>query len=318
MEDGALKDLLEGRKYPTDLLLVMLFSILSTVCALILPDGNVLRIIFGIPLLIFLPGYSLVSVLWPGINQSKIQLDEPHKTGKGLDNVERVMFSIGLSIVIIPIIGLILNYVSSITLLPILLSLQAITLVSSLLGWYIRNSLPEDARYFVSFAFLWNFKSNEVKKAEKNLTAMLISCIFIVASTLMYMIVSPPNDGQYSEFYLLNQNRTLEGLPNNLTVNETGTVVITIHNLENELTDYRIIAGVENITNPTTYVSAGSQIELVMGQYTATNISLDDSAKFEQEYTFHFSTPGRYRIVWNLLIDGQETDYKLHLWVNVA
>jgi hypothetical protein len=45
---------------------------------------------------------------------------------------------------------------------------------------------------------------------------------------------------------------------------------------------------------------------------------LNDDGKFEQAYALTFSAPGRYKIVWKLLMDGQETDYQLHFWVNVG
>ena len=47
-----------------DLTIVLILTSLLVTFALTLPDGNVLRIIFGLPFLLFLPGYSLVSALW--------------------------------------------------------------------------------------------------------------------------------------------------------------------------------------------------------------------------------------------------------------
>ena len=61
--------------------------------------NNVVRIILGIPIVLFIPGYLLVSVLFPG-----------KKTEKGLDVVEKIALSLGVSIAIVPLLGIVLNY----------------------------------------------------------------------------------------------------------------------------------------------------------------------------------------------------------------
>jgi len=74
--------------------------------------------VVGFPLVLFLPGYSLVSALFPGKDE--------------LDMLERIALSIGLSICIVVFIGLALNYTPwGIRLGPILLALSAFTLIGT-------------------------------------------------------------------------------------------------------------------------------------------------------------------------------------------
>ena len=82
-----------------------------------------LRNVLGIVFVLWLPGYAFVKALFP------IQL--PIKTSsENLDLIERVALSIGMSIALVPIIGLILNYTQwGIRLTPITLSLLALTIV---------------------------------------------------------------------------------------------------------------------------------------------------------------------------------------------
>jgi len=72
-----------------------------------------LRYVFGSALIIFLPGYSLIEALYP----------------KGeLDDLIRFALSIGLSIAIVPLTGLVLNYTPfGIRLLPVAFSIASIT-----------------------------------------------------------------------------------------------------------------------------------------------------------------------------------------------
>ena len=73
-----------------------------------------LRYVFGSALVLFLPGYALIEALYP----------------KGeLDELTRFALSIGLSLAITPLTGLVLNYTPfGIRLLPVAISLAAITL----------------------------------------------------------------------------------------------------------------------------------------------------------------------------------------------
>jgi len=72
------------------------------------------RYILGSIFVLWLPGYTFIKALFPE---------------KELDNIERVALSIGMSLALVPITGLLLNYTPwGIRLTPITLSLLALTL----------------------------------------------------------------------------------------------------------------------------------------------------------------------------------------------
>ena len=80
------------------------------------------RYILGAIFVLWLPGYSFIKALFP------TEAPIPTRT-KELDNIERVALSIGISLALVPITGLLLNYTPwGITLAPITLSLLALTL----------------------------------------------------------------------------------------------------------------------------------------------------------------------------------------------
>ena len=73
-----------------------------------------LRYVFGSILVLFLPGFSLIELLYP-----KRELDE----------LTRFALSIGLSLALVPLVGLVLNYTPfGIRLLPVAFSLSGLTL----------------------------------------------------------------------------------------------------------------------------------------------------------------------------------------------
>jgi hypothetical protein len=82
-----------------------------------------LRSALGIVFVLFLPGYAFIKMLFP----SALPIAT---TSQELDGIERVSLSIGMSLALTPIIGLILNYTPwGIRLAPITLSLLALTTV---------------------------------------------------------------------------------------------------------------------------------------------------------------------------------------------
>jgi uncharacterized membrane protein len=82
-----------------------------------------LRYALGIIFLLFLPGFAFIKALFPA--------KAPVKTSsENMDTIERVVLSFGMSLVLVPIVGLILNYTPwGIRLTPIVLSLLALTVV---------------------------------------------------------------------------------------------------------------------------------------------------------------------------------------------
>jgi len=79
------------------------------------PPAIYIRYIIGSVFVLYLPGASLVELLYP--------------SGHSLSQLERVALSIGLSLALVPLIGLVLNYTPwGIRLDPVLASLSIVTL----------------------------------------------------------------------------------------------------------------------------------------------------------------------------------------------
>ena len=88
------------KKHPFDIIVVILLGLVAAATAIVLPDGNAFRVVMSIPLLMLYPGYAMVSALWPRNN-----LD-----GNSIDILARVAMSIGLSIVLMSLTGLLLSF----------------------------------------------------------------------------------------------------------------------------------------------------------------------------------------------------------------
>lgn len=100
-----------------DLGIVVIYIIVTSIIILFPPfNETILRQIVGFPLLFFIPGYVLVSALFP--------------TKTELDPYERIALSIGMSISIVIAVGFFLNYTPfGIRIPSIIFSLSTIVLV---------------------------------------------------------------------------------------------------------------------------------------------------------------------------------------------
>ncbi len=112
-----------------DLLSVIVLALCAGITNLLFRDANILHVLFGVPLVLWLPGYALAAALF----------------GDGsVQRVERVLISLGLSIAVAILSGFILNWT------PLGLNaatwafvLVGVTLGASALAWWRRSSVPQ-------------------------------------------------------------------------------------------------------------------------------------------------------------------------------
>jgi len=106
--------------------LVVVASIVVLLAVYVIPNTYplvVLRWVVGSIFVLFLPGFVVMQALFP--------------SGKELDDIERFALSVGLSIAITPLIGLLLNYTPwGIRLDPVITSLFMFTLSIAIIATY--------------------------------------------------------------------------------------------------------------------------------------------------------------------------------------
>jgi uncharacterized membrane protein len=127
-----------------------------------------------------------------------------------LDGIERVALSFGLSIAIVPLLGLALNYTPfGIRLLPILIVLSVFTISLAISAYVRRSMIPEEDSFSVDFGEFKDFLlaqvffSKKKKCIDKILTVVLIISIIFAISMLIYVIVTPKEGEKFTEFYFI-------------------------------------------------------------------------------------------------------------------
>ncbi|KYK27043.1 MAG: hypothetical protein AYK23_00360 [Candidatus Proteinoplasmatales archaeon SG8-5] len=287
------------QRYPIDLVLVIIFTLVGVLTALFLQEGNLLRVAFGLPLLLVIPGYTLTSSLWPE---------------KGLSTLERLALSIGLSIVIVAINGLVTSYLTGLTLTNILVGLVLIIFIFSGIACYRRSTLPMDDRYNLMIS---EIASRSADSTDKLFSMSIMIMLIMTGCFMAYMLAMPSIEPAYTEFYILDSDGTYGGYPVNISANQTAAIIIGITCHEEEQKVYTITTAVGNHTTVQYEENWASTHSLSADTVLIRNITLVPENSFEDTFVFGFTEPGLYQIDWSLDINGSMTDYKLHIWVNV-
>lgn len=125
-----------------DLQAVIVITLLTAfVISISIPFSIILplRIVLGLLFVLLLPGYALIAALFP-------------KKGD-LDGIERVALSLGFSIVVASLIGLLLNYTPwGIKSNPVLISLSFFIISLSVAAAFRHINIPVDERFFMDFS----------------------------------------------------------------------------------------------------------------------------------------------------------------------
>lgn len=277
-----------------DLLTIIGLSLLLDMLIWLYP-GSTLRKALGLAFVLFFPGYVFITALFP--------------ERKELDNLERLALSFGLSIAIVPLIGLGLNYTPwGIRLIPILASLTLFNFLFGVISIYRRkNAIKPWIPWTTPKRLKEDLEWENSSRLDKALTVILVMAIITSVGTLAYVVTHPKQGEAFTEFYILGPGGLAEDYPTNLTVGENGTVIIGIVNHEHRNVTYYVQIWLVNLTwDNRTNTTLIHEMYPMQGWFNVTlpnvpvNIEGNWTPEFETNYTFSISKPGRWQ-VWFLL-----------------
>ncbi|NMB79772.1 MAG: DUF1616 domain-containing protein [Methanomicrobiales archaeon] len=307
-------------RIPRDLLACELW-LLCAILSIYLPflNESFLRVIFGIPLVLFIPGYALIAALFPA--------------AKDLDGIERVALSFGLSIAVVPLTGLALNYSPwGIRLDPIIICLSILTIGLCLVAQYRRAALVPEDRFEVPFAEMKQavrdefFPREETSRIDRILSLLLLVAIIAAVLTTVYVIVVPKEGEKFTEFFILGEKQKAADYPDRLIIGKNSSLFIGIGNHEYRPISYTVETYLMNMTfdeaTNTSTVTAMKRLD----RFT---VPVAHNQTVIQPYTFVPDSTNYNRLEFLLfnetVLDDQvqgmdriNQSYRdLHLWVSV-
>ena len=313
------------KKYPIDIAICMTLSIILLPLSF-LEIGGILRIILGLPFIVFIPGYLLLFVLFP-----------TKKTDTRIGKTERFALSIGVSLAVFALIILAVNYQSgAYTIGSVFVPMFVYVCFMVVLSVYRWFNTPIDERFMMSFNFSFLMFKNKVKYKSK-LDKTLLSIIIILAVTALilfaFIVSTPRTKEKFTDFYILGSDGSIISYPTNLSLGENSTVSIGIVNNEHEKVRYTVEIWLINQTilensstklNDITYHNAWfiDKINVTLNHHNSDN---DGSwePQWEQNYTFNINRKGEEFRLDFLLFKGitknysHTTDYKKDIEENI-
>lgn len=269
-----------------DLVIIIVLTV-SLIPLVIYTEGTV-RIVIALPFLLFFPGYTLIAALF-------IKKD-------AIGSIERMALSFGLSIAVVPLIGLILNYVWEISLYPVLTSITGFIFIMCTVIYLRRRQLPPEQCFRPDITFKMP-EWRGMTWLDRSLSVILTLSIIAAIGTLVYVLAAPKVGERFTEFYILGPGGMAQDYPNELTVGEEVELIIGIINHESVNTSYQVRIAID-----------GEQIE------ETRPVTLTNEQKWEESVTFTLTKTGDEQKVEFLLYRNNESESYLstHLWINVV
>ncbi|HXZ95402.1 MAG TPA: DUF1616 domain-containing protein [Dehalococcoidia bacterium] len=246
------------------------------------------RIILGAIFVLFFPGYTLLAALFPRKNR--------------FQSVERVVLSFVSSLAIVPLIMLILNYTPwHIHLESIFASVAVFIFIASAVALTRRWHLPQSEKFEPRMRIRIT-RWNSMTRIDKVVSSLLVLLIMGAAVGLFYVVTAPKEQEDFTEFYMLGSQGTVQDYPRQLVLGEQAEVTLVIANHEHEYSNYTI----EMMLN-------GERVQEIGPR------GLADGEKWSQAVTLAPTQAGQHQEFEFSLYRGDDTKpyLTLQLWIDV-
>jgi len=286
---------------PDDLIVAVGLALILLVLVALLPDSWV-RTFFGLIFVLVLPGYVTVAALFPSRER--------------IDWIERIALTFGLSIAIVPLVGLALNFSPwGIELWPILVALTILVVGLSIIAYLRRMRLPIEERLRLDIEIDIDWKSMAL--IDKILAIGIVVVLLATVSVIVFAITNPPPGERFTQFALLDENHRAADYP----TGPSGTVEICIGCNEDADTTYTLVIvlveDTENFTSLTYFEQLPDSAQINIGSGIAVNISVLDDEWVNTTFSYQFLDIGEYKLRFLLYLqDEMEVVYReVYLWL---
>ena len=257
--------------------LVLYVGVVNLVVGLGLPE-SIGRALVVVPFVLFAPGYALVAFTFPeryGSRSASLESDrnplrEWAADQQGLSPLGRFTLSIGVSIVLVPLTALVLNFVTGIYLLPLLLAVSAETVAFALLALVARSRLPSAERFTPRPSALFGRDAarpggqptlvgggSSSSALTRSMGVLLVVSVIALFGSVAFAAALPmagipaPQTTDFTEFYLTTQNESgdyvMTDLPHQFSPGQSQPVYVTISNDEGEDVQYTVVAKLQQV-----------------------------------------------------------------------
>ena len=232
-----------------DLVLVALLTGLTVGLAVYYGEQGgpgAVRVPLGFLFVFFLPGYALTSALFP----RKSAIGARPASGEILTGLERVVLAVGLSLALVPLVGLGLTLLSQpIGLHAVLLTLGVLTVGGAVVAAVRRLRILPRERFSISPR---RTLAGIVQYSTANrLNVLLVFAIVLTAAGIGVAVVDSGEGDSYTEFSILSEDDDGElsagDYPAEFTAEEPETLHVQVTNHEHRAVEYTVVVLLEDL-----------------------------------------------------------------------
>ncbi|WP_436926262.1 DUF1616 domain-containing protein [Halosimplex amylolyticum] len=264
-----------GRRWPLeaviDLVAVAALVVVAAVLVVAVGTGALLTTIFGFALVTFAPGYAFVAAVFPeaggragaggsggavnwrlgGAGGFERGLSAGLRT-RGIDGIERFALSVGLSVALVPLIGIGMDAMGlAIRPVPVVQVVSAITLGLLAVATVRRMRLPDGDRFRVPYPD-WSTVGRGglfETRFDGALTVLFAASLLFAAGSVGFAVATPPPGD--TDFSLLAENESgalvAEDYPTEFERGQSTSLAVSIANREHEATSYSVVVLLQRV-----------------------------------------------------------------------
>jgi uncharacterized membrane protein len=312
-----------------DLVVATLYLLLTDVLVLSVPDGAALKAVVALPVVFFLPGYALVSALYPRraeADHRRTSTTEEGLVGGRIGWLDRGVLAVGLSVTTVATMGVGLS-LAGVSLtgdwVP-LMTLECVTFAGVVVGAVRRNQLPASERFEVPYWIVLDRLSAHSTR-DVAIAVLLVALVASSVGGLAYALVAPPSAESYSTLAVWTETDggafVAGEYPEELTAGENASLVVHVENQETRRASYTVVPVVERIRQ-----SGPSPTVLERRHLAPLHTALDPGGTANLTHTFTPQLTGQDLRLAYLLYRGAPpenrtvgTAYRhVHVWLDVS
>lgn len=206
-----------------------------------------LAILVGLPFVLLLPGYAVVSAMFPRAGEVGAG------PGTGTSVLARVLLSVGGSVIAVSVAGVALDFTAlGFQREAVVGALAGLTVAATAVAWYRRRQVPADVRAGVSLAAVRKRTRAVVVGTGPVSILLTLLVVAVAAGGIAVVAEDATSSGSVTEFYILGESESGDlvagAYPTNLTVGEPTTLGVGVGTRGQAGFDGYVVASLERVS----------------------------------------------------------------------
>lgn len=218
------------------------------------PLPPALRVPIALPLLLFVPGYAVVTALLPGgFRPTGPSNDDggPLGAGDGVTRLERATLAVGASLAILPTVALVANALVGVRLVPVLAGLVLVTLFASILAATRRraDAAAGNGRQTARTQLSLPAPTDAIPNDAMTLAAVCVA-VLLLGTSAAVALAGGPSDGPNTELAIGTESDgefVAEGYPAAIDAEERTTMDVAVEHGDDEARSYEAVVTIDRV-----------------------------------------------------------------------